>query len=708
MAIDSPTSADPAKRPFAPTDLYRLRSVSDVALHPDGRIAVMVIGWPDQETDSNRANLYRVDLDGNNYYRLTEGHRDSGPRFSPDGTKLAFSRSEPGKPGKLMILDWPVGDVRLVAEFADGGPGDVLWLDNRRLLMTAPQRPRGQHGVEDDELARRPKIITSFTYRFNGAGYIHDRPGQIWLVDLDRPLAQDGDEPATDPGAHDGTDNGGSTKPDRRAIPLGAMGVRHSAYAVSPDGRTMVAVADLGDDNAMHGTNHLIRYDLDVDGGDVKAAEPVTLTLQPGSWSTLLWHPDGSLLAFGSAKTDTIEFERMFVVDPRQPGEPIQVAFDDISISAGSSTVRPVDSGVLAAGSRRGRVAIDRYTTVGGTDEQGGRRVVYEDDSTVLAFDSVDDGTTVVAAITTTRRPAELWRITDGQATRIVSLNDEVLDEIDLAVTESVEVTSADGTRMEAFITRPPLSAPDTGSPRPGLVYVHGGPMFQYGHFFFDEFQVAAAAGYVVIGGNPRGSDGYGQDWAQDIIENYGNRDWQDVQAITVFLADQPDVDADRIGIGGGSYGGFMTSWALGHDDEGRYKAGLVERAVTDFVSFSGTSDIGHFFVLRYLGTTIEGDVESIRQQSPLTFAHNITAPTLILHSEEDWRCPIEQAERLYVAIRRNGGSAALVRFPGENHELSRSGKPRHRVERFEIIHEFYARHLGGADFNTSHLSPAD
>ncbi len=675
---DANTSAE--KRPFRPADIYLLRSVSDVTLHPDGATAVAVVGWPDKETDSNRANLYRVDIDGGNLFRLTEGHGDRNPTFSPDGSKLAFTRSEPKQPGKLMVLDWPIGEVRQVAEFGDGGPAELSWIDNERLLALAPQRPEGEVDVDDEELARRPKVITSFQYRFNGLGYMYNRPNQIWLIDT------------AESGGTDKSDDAGKAK-----VALGKVGVDHSSYALSPDRSTVVAAAPLDDSDGMRGTQQLIRYDLSTDDdGGLSASVPTTISTDGGWWGHLLWHPGGRLLGIGSIKTDTIEFSRIFEIDPTQPGEPTLVAFDDINISG---RPRPIAGGVLTGGNRSGRVAVDRYELAAGS-----RSTVYEDDNTVLAFDTVDDGATIVAAVTSTQRPAELWRIVDGTATKILALNDDVLAEIDLAITEAVTVTSADGTEVEAFVTRPPASAPDTGSPRPGLVYVHGGPMFQYGHFFFDEFQMAAATGYVVIGGNPRGSDGYGEGWAQDIIANYGNRDWEDVQAITSHLADLPEVDADRIGIGGGSYGGFMTSWALGHDDAGRYKAGLVERAVTDFVSFAGTSDIGHFFVLAYLGATIESDLERVQQQSPLTFAHNIKAPTLILHSEHDWRCPIEQAERLYVAIRRNGTPASLVRFPNENHELSRSGQPNHRVERFEIIHEFYAHHLGGAHLGTNHF----
>ncbi|MEL6983353.1 MAG: prolyl oligopeptidase family serine peptidase, partial [Actinomycetota bacterium] len=178
--------------------------------------------------------------------------------------------------------------------------------------------------------------------------------------------------------------------------------------------------------------------------------------------------------------------------------------------------------------------------------------------------------------------------------------------------------------------------------------------------------------------------------------------DWMDVTALADHLAADPDVDGDRLGIGGGSYGGFMTGWVLARDH--RFSAGLVERAVTSWTTMYGTSDIGSWFTEMTIGATLEDNPEEVRRQSPLTEAAAITTPTLIVHSEEDWRCPIEQAEQLFSAIRRNGGDAILVRFPGENHELSRSGIPSHRMERLEIVHEFYARHVGGTDFGTSHL----
>ena len=548
------TSPGSARRPFRPDDLHRLRSVSEVVLHPGGNTAVYAVWWPDRDSDSNRSTLHRVDLDGERRFRLTEGHHDSSPRFSPDGARLAFVRSARDEPGRLMVMDWPSGDLTTAAEFEDGGPSRIEWLADDRLIALAPQRPESQNEVDDDERKRRPKIIGTPLYRFNGRGYFHDRPVRMWIVELN---------------TSDDTDPGDA------AVAVGAAGVDHETFAVSPDGSTVVAIASIDDNDRVLGGSRLIRYDLTLtDGGSLAASEPVTLTPRAGEWASLLWHPSDGLFVVGNDDLSTIRFHRLYRVDAAVPGDPVEAAFDDVNIGAGPSTGTLIDGGVLAVGSRRGRIGIDRYSTA-----DGKRTVVYEDDSTVVALAADPTGTTVVAAISTATRPAELYRIDDGTATRLVTLNADLLAQLDLAEPEAVEVTSADGTVVEAFLTRPPASAPDTGASRPALVYVHGGPMFQYGHFFFDEFQMAAALGYVVIGGNPRGSDGYGEDWGRDVIANFGNRDWQDVQAITAYLADQPDVDADRIGIGGGSYGGFMTCW-VARSRRRRAVQGGTDRAI--------------------------------------------------------------------------------------------------------------------------------
>jgi dipeptidyl aminopeptidase/acylaminoacyl peptidase len=244
-------------------------------------------------------------------------------------------------------------------------------------------------------------------------------------------------------------------------------------------------------------------------------------------------------------------------------------------------------------------------------------------------------------------------------------------------------------------VMRPPGFV--AGRRYPALLNVHGGPHAQYGHGFFDEFQVYAGAGYVVIYANPRGSQGYGEAFAQAVVGDWGGGDYADVMAVLdEAIARCPLIDAERLGILGGSYGGFLTSWTVGHTT--RFKAACSERAVNCQYTMFGTSDIGHSFNMVELGGTLPWeDMARYVERSPLTYAKDIVTPLLIIHSEDDLRCPIEQAEQLFVALKKLRREVRFVRFPGENHEMSRSGKPRHRLERFRHILDWFAGHLGPA-----------
>jgi dipeptidyl aminopeptidase/acylaminoacyl peptidase len=715
------------KRPLRPRDLHRLQSIGDVVIHPDESTAVYTVTWPDEETDSNRSTLHAIALTGAPAQRadgvvadradgeasvggrqLSDGGgdgADSAPLFSPDGSRLAFVRRRRGQPAQVMAIEWPSGRSTVLAEF-DNGVSGLRWATDDRLVVSGPTRPDDQHGVDDDELARRPMVLTRLAYRFDGRGYVHDRPVGLFTVS--------GVAAACDP----------AEEPTRAEVTqFGMRGVDHGAFAVSPDGSAVVTAAATDDDADLTGADHLWLYQLHPgagsdDGSPADEPEPIRLTEPGGSWGALYWHPDGTLVACGTTRLDRAGFSHPYRVTlpPDTPAvTPLSAdrsGHHDRNLAAlfvsgsalapvGGPAASDVASGLLAIGTDRGRMVIDRHNL-----EDGSVTPIHHRDEQVRALAATADGSVVVAAITTTTRPAELWLVGENPR-RLVALNDAVLDRIDLATTEATTVVSADGTEVEAFIIRPPESAPPAGPDgRPGLLYIHGGPMFQYGHDFFDEFQMAAACGYVVMAANPRGSDGYGEAWAQAPLGDLGNLDWADVKATADALAALPEVDADRLGVGGGSYGGFMTGWVLAHDD--RFKAGLVERSVMSWSSFTGTSDIGTWFTPRTIGATIEDDRAEVDRQSPLTHAGSITAPTLIVHSEEDWRCPIEQGEQLFAALRRNGVDVTMVRFPGESHGLTRGGGPRHRVERFEIVHEFFARHLDGGHFDSAHLGLHD
>jgi dipeptidyl aminopeptidase/acylaminoacyl peptidase len=232
---------------------------------------------------------------------------------------------------------------------------------------------------------------------------------------------------------------------------------------------------------------------------------------------------------------------------------------------------------------------------------------------------------------------------------------------------------------------------PAGSGPFPVLLSIHGGPHHQYGYALFDEAQVYAGAGYAVVLGNPRGSSGYGEAFGRCIVGDLGPREEADLLALLDAALADPDLDGRRVGVMGGSYGGFMTTWLAGRTD--RFAAGISERAVNDWATESGTSDFGWPFVETYVGE----DPERIAAQSPLTWADEIRMPMLLIHSEEDWRCALEQAQRLFTVLKRNRVETELLLFPGEGHELTRSGLPSHRLARFEAILAWWARHLGAA-----------
>jgi dipeptidyl aminopeptidase/acylaminoacyl peptidase len=232
------------------------------------------------------------------------------------------------------------------------------------------------------------------------------------------------------------------------------------------------------------------------------------------------------------------------------------------------------------------------------------------------------------------------------------------------------------------------VTTPSGPGPHPVLLTVHGGPFAQYGWTLFDETQTYVEAGYAVVQCNPRGSSGYGQAHGRAVKEAFGTVDADDVLAFLDAALEDPALDASRVGLMGGSYGGYMTTLLLSRTD--RFVAGISERGFNDPVSFVGSSDIGWFFPDEYLGT----DPERLAEQSALAHAHKIQTPTLVIHSEEDWRCPLEQGTRLYVELKRRGVPTELLLFPGEGHELSRSGRPKHRLARLDHVLRWWARWL--------------
>jgi dipeptidyl aminopeptidase/acylaminoacyl peptidase len=333
---------------------------------------------------------------------------------------------------------------------------------------------------------------------------------------------------------------------------------------------------------------------------------------------------------------------------------------------------------VLAATRGRGSQELVRIPGTGGEPE-----VVLGGALTVTGA-AVAGGTIAVTAADATSA-GELFVV--GKEEPLTDFGAELAAGAGLRPLQELTATAPDGYPVHGWLVHPdPERHP---GPRPVLLAIHGGPHAQYGYTLFDEAQVYADAGYLVVLGNPRGAAGYGEDHARSIKGRLGSVDADDLLALLDAALATDAADTSRVGVMGGSYGGFMTGWLSSHAGE-RFRAAIVERAVTSWDSFTGSSDIGFMFTAQYTGT----DPDVSNAQSPLAYADKIELPVLIIHSEHDWRCPVEQAQRLYVALKMRGVETELLLFPGEGHEMSRSGLPSHRVARFDAVLDWWSRHL--------------
>ena len=433
-----------------------------------------------------------------------------------------------------------------------------------------------------------------------------------------------------------------------------------------PDGDRIVFVTDLHPRQGLEPGADLVESSLD--------GELAPLTGRSRLVSAA-FDSEGKLHAVGFPGIDYPRLDHLYRFEG---GEPVDLL---AGLDRSTPLTSPLSRVVLADGSAWFLLEDSGRIELAMVDPNGKVVSLVGGERQVTSFDRSPDGR-IVAVVTNPTDPGALVEFVNGEERELARIG------------ESLEVrapqhwqAASDGVEIDVW-----AYLPDGDGPHPVLLNIHGGPATQYGFGFFDEFQVYAAAGYAVVACNPRGSSGRGEEHVRAVrADGWGTVDVTDVTtALDSALDRYPSLDPERIGIMGGSYGGFMTAWTTARDP--RFKSAVVERALISFPSFNGTSDIAPTFGENYLGTA---DREFAWQKSPLAWVDDVQTPTLIIHSEEDYRCPIEQGEQYLFALWKNGVEAEMLRFPGEGHELSRSGKPRHRVERFEAILEWHARFLG-------------
>jgi dipeptidyl aminopeptidase/acylaminoacyl peptidase len=633
-----------------PLDLPLLHTLSRPAVLPDGRV-VVAVSRPDLEHNRYDGSLHLFDpaADGAEPRRLTWGGRDREPVLAPDGRTLAFLRTVDDGPGsgkpQVWAMDLDGGEPRRITEHPLGAGTPVFSPDSTRIAYPAAVPEPGRYGTDEkvDAAAEPPRRITSPEYRRDGRGFLGDQPEQLHVAAVS-----------------------GATSPVRvTAEPTGA-----SDPVWDADGDSLLYVRKVTADGL---ATEIARIDADTHDGVGERAGDFA-----GECGALAVHPAGLLFA-GIDFTGTGYAGRTTGLFLRRPGAaPVRLTDPETVevVGAAGPPVAGPDGTVVVAVASRGRVELRAVPLDGEDTPLASLAVVSGQGRAVRSFTAGPAGP--VAVIADPHGPGEV--VVDG---RTVTAFGALLPDRGVRV-EELTATAPDGYPVHGFLVLP--AGP---GPHPVLLDVHGGPHAAYDVGFFDEAQVYAGAGYAVVLPNPRGSAGYGQEHGTTIIGRLGTVDADDVLALLEAACSRSDCRADAVGVMGGSYGGFMTSWLLGHHPD-RFVAGISERAVNAWDSFAGSSDIGWFFAANYVGA----DRDAQWAQSPLASADRITVPLLIIHSEQDWRCPIEQGQRLFAALRGRGAPVEMLLFPGEGHELSRSGRPQHRLQRFEAILRWWSEHL--------------
>ena len=647
---------------MVPDDVYSLTGVSDPRLSPDGTTVAYVVGAVDREANEYRGAIWVAPVDGSTApQRFTSGLKnDAGPRWSPDGGRLAFTSSRDGKASQLYVMPVGGGEARKLTSLKEDVT-QVEWSPDGSTLAFVARVPDAAY-EQEDEKRREPRRLTQLQYKLDTVGWTADRRQHLFTVPAD-----------------------GSAGP----LQLTDGAFEDSGPVWSPDGATLAFVSARHADWDVETVTDV--YLVAAGGG-----EPRRLTQGGGSFGGLSWAPDGSRLAAQRypAVFDDPRHTQIAVVDVSTGRIDLLTTSLDLNCGPYPSFREPLwdGDGIVFAVESHGDTHVYRVSANG----SGEPSAVVTGSRSVSGLD-VAAGRLAFTADEPVRL-AELFAASaDGNGERrLTDVGAEFAAARELVPAERFTARSADGAEVEAWIMRP--AGFEAGVKYPTLLNIHGGPYSQYGDFFFDEFQVYCGAGYAVVFCNPRGSSGRDEAWARAIRgpgENgpgWGSVDYDDCMAAVEEAVRRFDfVDGDRLGVIGGSYGGYMTSWIVGHSD--RFKAAVSERAVNQMVSEWGSSDFGWDFK-GYMGSFVFQDVQAYLSMSPATYAEHIHTPLLILHSENDLRCVMEQGEHLFVTLRQLKRPVELVRFPAESHELTRSGSPVHRVRRFEIVLEFFDEHL--------------
>ena len=661
------------KRSIRAEDLFKLRLPTSVAISPDEKLVAYTVERMDKKENKYFANIFVHDLATGEERQFTYGdHNDGQPVWSPDGRYLAFVSTRDKKTG-IYVMPTRGGAENLLMEL-DGAIMDLQWTPDSTDLVFC-LRYNDSHFIKDEKKKKQPPVyrhITRLFYRLDGAGFEPRDIFRVYSLSVDNPKL--------------------------RRITKGG---RDNFFArVSPNGQWVAYVSNRAKDRDM---DHL---KLDLFITPYKGGKERRIPTPEGPVFAPAFSPDGRHIAYlGHDKPrDSWGIANFHVWKVGVSGSPkardLMAAFDrmayDQSISDSGDTGEISPLFWSGDGRRVFFLSSDMGTTnLYSVPYTGGKPTrVFRGQCHIKGY-SVNGNTKTAALIySDLTNPGEVMTCptTNGgekKAIRHTDLNRFLRTDLKLCRTREVRFRSFDGTEVQGWLVHPPNFKP-TGK-YPAVLEIHGGPRVQYAFTFFHEMQFLASKGYIVLYTNPRGGAGRGETWAEAIEASWGDLDYKDCMAAADYLTRQKYVNPKKMGVTGGSYGGYMTNWIIGHTD--RFAAAVTQRSVVDLKSFVGSSDFGWSLEREFKGWPWT-DPENYEKRSPITYYKNVRTPVLIIHSEKDLRCCIEQAEQMFVKLKALRKKVEMVRFPEESHGLSRHGRPDRRIARLEWIEKWFRKYL--------------
>src|ERR1017187_937993 len=682
------------RRPIAETDIYSFQWIANPRISPDGSRIVYTHVTVNQKHEGYETALWIIPSSGGTARQLTAGPHDSSPQWSPDGRLLAFVRGseKAGKPqpGQIFLLAMDGGEARPLTDLPKGAGGPVWSPDGHTIAFLSSNIPKDFDKKKDgkDDQKSDVRVITRAVYRMNGTGYLEpDRPGHIWTVEVPKTPG----EPQKAKQVTDGefSENDIVWSHDGSQIYFTSRRVREQYYE-SP---------------------HTDLYVVKATGGDI-----ARVTGLEGQIGDMVLSPDGSRMAFvgaiamGKDGTQRSYSQPDLFITSLQPGSTpknLTANYDyDIAGGIGGDQAPPRGNGPSTAfWSKDGRFIFVTAGEEGRSNLKsidagtGGGKPLTSGDHDVFAYSATPDGSKAAILISSPTNIGDLFAldVASVDVRRLTHINEELFSKLNLTEPVAVWYKSFDGKRIEAFVQRPPDF--QEGKKYPMIINIHGGPHSAYGYTFDHEIQWMAAKGYVVLYPNPRGSTTYGQDFGNIIQFAYPGDDFKDLMAGVDELIARGWVDRDHLGVTGGSGGGLLTNWVIGHTQ--RFKAAVSQRDIADWTDFWYTADFSLFTPSWFRGAPWEQEAD-FKARSPITYIRDINTPLMLIEGEANYRTPPGAGgEQMFRALKYKKIPTVMVRFPGESHELSRSGMPKHRVERLQHIVSWFDIYLQGKDIHT-------